>query len=293
MSDVLSIQTIINELPIKYFAESPIYEKFCDAVQKVQKCQESIYVFSSNTEDGKLTLLKMGTVMTNGIISKILSGISPKEFTNKDWMDIADKTMEIGVLWEGDKYTLNVFRQYSKYIDFCIEVNKSRGTISDNTVIKIRELTKELDSINDLFEQGEISEPDYVDRSLWICFDAMMKFMAAYTTKVLPSEFSDLIQAVNDYSVQYARLKLYQKEQTLLKEYLAKQKVLDEELKEKYEKYLSELNLYAEQTLNLIQKAYDPNFRYELQNSVELAKYVGVKEEDILDSVGKIDDFFN
>ena len=288
----VSVKDILKDLSMEYFADSPIYLKYCETIEKIQKYQEVLYSLSSQTEDSQLTLLKVGTILTNGIIAKMLCGTSPRDFTKEDWMEISGKTVEMVILWDSEKYTLDVFRRYSKYIDFCIEINEKRGTVSDTAISKIKELTFELNELNELFEHNEIKESDYVDRCLWICFDAMMKFMASYITNKLPTEYSELIQAVSDYTVQYARLKLYKKEQALLQEYLDNQKVLDDTLKGKFELYLVELDNYSKQTIDLINRAFDPQFRYELQNSVELARNVGVKEELILDSIDKIDDFF-
>lgn len=293
MSDFDSnVMEKLKEISLEYLSQTPLGQKICDTVGTIQKFQESICALSSHIEDGKLTLMKMGTILTNGIIAKMLSGKNPKDFTKEDWKDIADRTIEIGVLWDGEKYTLNVFQQYSKYIDFCIEANSRMKTVSERALDRIRELTVELNALNDSFTRGKIQEPDYVERCLWVCFDAMMKFMSAYMTNALPAEYSELIQAISDFSIQYARLKLYKKEQALLEEYFAKQKVLDVELEAKFESYLSEVENCSGQTLDLIHKAFDPNFRYELQNSVELAQRVGVDENDILDSIAKIDDFF-
>ena len=120
----------------------------------------------------------------------------------------------------------------------------------------------------------------------------MMKLLAAYKTSFLPKEYSELFQAVCDFAVQYSRLSLYSKEQALLAEYLEHQCKLDQQLKNKYDMYMAELNERSEHFNRLLDNAFDPDFRNMLRSSVDLARATGVDENQILDSIDKIDDYF-
>lgn len=45
--------------------------------------------------------------------------------------------------------------------------------------------------------------------------------------------------------------------------------------------------------MQLVENAFDPDFANTLKNSVALARAAGVHEDEILDSIDKIDDFFS
>lgn len=68
---------------------------------------------------------------------------------------------------------------------------------------------------------------------------------------------------------------------------------MDDELKEKYDEYISELEEKTKQFNKLLNKAFDPDFRNILISSVDLAKEAGIEEDKILDSMEKIDDYFS
>ena len=106
------------------------------------------------------------------------------------------------------------------------------------------------------------------------------------------SDYADLAQAAAAFTFEYGRLKLLQNEQTLLTEYLSQQKQLDEDLDRKYESYRIQIEANQKQFDQLIDNAFDPGFRNTLRDSVALAKAAGVKEEEILDSMEKVDSFF-
>ena len=109
---------------------------------------------------------------------------------------------------------------------------------------------------------------------------------------VAGQEYIDLAQAVSMCAFEYGRLMLYKREQAILAEYIEKQYQLDEELTEKFGAFKAELKTDSDRFNELVDQAFEPGFRESLKSSVELAKAAGVKQEEILDSVEKIDSFF-
>ena len=80
--------------------------------------------------------------------------------------------------------------------------------------------------------------------------------------KGLP-EYYELLHATTMFAFEYSRLKLSSKEQELLEEYIEKQYIPDEELQAKLDEF-----------------------------NAELARAAGVEEDEILNSVEDIDEFF-
>ncbi len=291
----MSEKSLIKEITMEYIKSFPVYDEIKKYMEMVGQLQEAICIASSGNDDKTMLLIRIGTVLSLSIAGKMgTNGKMPEEFEREDWEDIAQAVLEYGVLMDGEKYTEFVFELYARYIEKCVEINKKELSISAQEEIKA--LADELRDLTRSLNKGQFSEADYVDRCLWVCFEAMIKLWASYGSGLLPEKlkkYGDLIPATADYAVQYARLKMYSKEKAILEEYLNNQEILTNELQAKLDVYIAELSGVSEQFNNLIKDAFDPNFRDKLMASVNLAKAAGVDEEIILDSEDKIDEFFN
>ena len=85
----------------------------------------------------------------------------------------------------------------------------------------------------------------------------MIKCLAAYAGCFTGEELGELIQAGSMLAFEYGRLKLYQKEQALLDEYLQNQYLLDEQLQIKLDAYLNELREETEYFNNINEEVKD------------------------------------
>lgn len=286
----MQISDVVNDMAIDYLSEMPIYDRVKNDLESIYKYQEAIYVLANDAEHTDTNTLRVGTILAFSIIGKIIQGKDPHDFSPEDWRDIADNVADYGVFMDGQKYTEFVFNLFAAYIVFSVDINKE--SITEISAAEIKGLSTEIKTLTSRLDNGEINEPDYVDRCLWVSFEAMIKLLAAYKTRALCPEYAGLIQAVADFSVQYGRYKMYERELDLLDGYLEGQKVLDKELEEKYNSYLVILQAESDEFNNLIEHAFSDNFEEMLKNSVSLAQKAGVDKEKILDSAQKIDSFF-
>ncbi len=287
----MEIEEVVKQISISYLEKLPVYEQLEKYFYQIRNVQEIVCSSDADCDNDELQMIKKGTILSLVIVSKMARGSDPRKFTDKEWGQIAGEVQKQENILDGQKYSVYVFETYAKYIDVSIKIWNS--FFSDRVVEEIKGLSAELKELTSSFLSGEFAEADYIEKGLWICFEAMIKLLSAFFTSPLPGEYPELFQSAADFAVQYARLSIYRKEQELLELYLKGQKVLDDELQKKFEEYVSELKTQAEQFNSLIDKAFDPNFRRELRYSLELARSAGVKEEDILDSVGKVDDYFS
>ncbi len=292
----LDLKEQLKDITIEYLLKTPVAGELQNALQKVnevlakkEKAKEVI-VTLINDEDDALKLMKIGTVLAMNICYRMAQGQNPKDFSRDDWEEIASLVVEKGIMRDPAEYTVSVFECYARYIDFCIKAQK--GVISDKYLDEIYKLEEELTEKTEQFKNGAITEPNYVEDSLWICFEAMVKLLSSYMTIPLATEYGELIQAICDFTVQYGRCRMYAKEQALLQEYLDNQRILDEELQAKFNAYIVELNSEADNFGMLIDNAFASDFRTTLQNTVEMALAAGVDEKQILSSIDKVDDFF-
>ena len=132
----------------------------------------------------------------------------------------------------------------------------------------------------------------YTEECLWVSLDAMTKCMAAYISCFTGEELGELIQSASMLAFEYGRLKLYQKEQALLDECLQNQYLLDDQLQTKFNAFKRELQEESEKFNDLLERAFDSDFRAALIGSVGIAREVGVNEDEILHSAEEIDAFF-
>ncbi len=287
----MELEEIIKQLSLEYLENTSAYEQLEQYLRQFEKVQEAAYVVAYESETTDLNILKIGTILSFEIITRIARGYDVQEFAKEDWNEIAEKVLDYTIIKEGQEYTVFVFDLYAGYIDFSLEVRKAM--FSEKSIREIEGLSSELRSLTESFKAGEMSEPDYVDAGLWICFDAMIKLLFAYFTSPLDKEFAEFVQSIGDFAVQYARLSMYREEQELLTLYLQRQGELDEELQQKYQDYIREVEERSEQFNNLVEKAFDPDFRNVMKYSAELARYTGVGEDEILDSIEKVDNYFS
>ena len=145
-------------------------------------------------------------------------------------------------------------------------------------------------------QKKTITEPAYVEECLWLSLEGMMKLLSSLLSSKLEVLMGDgygqLTEAVSQLAFEYGRYVLYARENEMLDEYLQYQYELDEQLKNRYTAYMEEVNRQRERFESLIDDAFNPNLRDSLMQSAALAREAGVKEEEILRTMGDIDDFF-
>ena len=284
----------IKDIAIEYFLQVKTGEKFKQAMKTIESFQEMLMTLSYWTERKELLLLKAGTVLVLSLFGKFCQKHSLKFLTEEDWADILKNVSKYGIVMDGAHYSEMVFRLYADYIDvsvLCIEKLASKENIED-----IKKLAKEIRNTSEKFSNGKIREPEYVEKCLWLCLEAMIKLMSAtlYSSigKVSGEEYQRLAEAVTAFGFEYGRLALYKKENAVLQECLDNQKQLDSALDSQYREYLSELEKEATRFNSLIENAFSPEFENMFVGSVELARNAGVIETEIIRTEEDADGFF-
>ena len=280
----------LHSLLIEELAASPAGEKLDQVMGVVESVQRHMAALHEKQGEGKLTLLKVGTVFQLFLVDTLASGKQPDQMTEEDWKGIASKVSKYAILEEEQCYSEFVFSMYADYIDLSAKV-VSKGASEEN-VKAIREIAKTLRENGSQLRAGTLSEPLYVEACLWLSLEAMIKLLSTSLTVVIREEFGQLAQAVSQMAFEYGRYVLYAKEQRILTEYLQNQRVLDERLQKEYDAFLAELKEQADDFRALIDDAFSPDIQTALHNSAELARAAGVKEEEILKTTEDVDAIF-
>ena len=284
------IEHYAKQIALEQLMKMPVGEKLQQALQIIQSVQEHWAALSEKEESARVTGVKAVTILTLAVLKKIAGGKSPSSFDTADWKELACAVSEYTVLLDGEKYSVFVFQLYEKYIHASATWLKRRAP--SETVEAIEKLAGELHSKEVLFNSGDISEMMYTEDCLWISLEAMVKLIAVTASLVSDQQASEFVQALASCAFEYGRLMLYQKEQTLVNQFIESQYHLDKELEEKYAAYLAELERKSEQFYILVDQAFAPDFRTAFLHSILLANAAGVKEADILSSTEDIDSFF-
>lgn len=284
--ELTPVVDLIKDISISSLLNTQTGQDINHLYEIYKRFQQEMYALMTIEDPKGLASLKIGTVLVWSVISKLFSNKDKKisSFTEDDWKEIATAVSELAVKPDGQAYTEWVFSMYSEYI------RSSANLILSDRKNAVLALADELDSEKSKLHDGQISESRYVEDCMWICLESMVKLLSSVIS--ITGANGEKAQAIADFLVQYGRLMLYKKEQALLDEYLENQRVLDEVLKAEFENFKKELIEIAEKINSLIVNAYDPDIRVSLQNTAKLARVAGVPEEEILDTIEKIDDFF-
>lgn len=280
----------LADFNIENLLHHPIMQELDRIKDTFLNVQETILKLSEDDTDANTTAVKSGTVFVFALIGKITSGRLPNEFTREDWTEIANEVMERAVIEEDRSYTEYVFQLYADYLDTMATALGER--ISGKVTDSIHSLAREIREESKKLREEQISEPDYVEKCLWIALEGVVKLIAATAASAGGSELTEFTAAVGSLSVQYGRLMMYQKEQAFVDKLLKHQHQLDDELQREYEQYAKEVEANSEYFKSLIEDAFSPDIRDRLLGSVSLAKEAGVREEDILQTEDDIDSFF-
>ena len=285
------IEDIIKDVTFEYIQNSELGEKLQPAFQSLQKAQEAAYAYVNDDSSDELKKIRIGTMLTFSILRKCISGKSISQFDSKDWNEIAASVVEYAVIQGDERYSIRIFSMYADYVDASANLLESQGVNLDKCDA-IRALSEKVRFLTDEFVQQNISEVDYTEQCLWILLEAMIKLLSAYTNIFIADDKAEFIENAAMFAFEYGRYTLYKQEQEMLQLYLEHQCLLDNELEQKLADYKIALKRKQDEFNKLIEDAYSPDIMNRLKASVDVAKNVGVDENEILDTVDKVDDFF-
>ena len=285
---------LANGLTLDFLENTPAGSMLQSAISTYSKVQTLLLRLSSAEDEGSLTALKIGTVLTEAFLEKFLQGKAPQDLTRADLAVIADRVTDFAVLMDGRDYSIFVFEQYARYIEFSAKLLAARSDArSTDQIGSILAVSQEIRNNSRKLHDGEISEPEYIEDCLWLSLEAILKCFSAYVscTTATP-EFGMLAQSISMLAFEYGRLMACKKEQAVLDASLKSQQQLDEDLSEEFEAFKNRLEAEEAQFTELIANAFAPDFRDLLRSSAALASAAGVKEEDVLRTANDIDRFF-
>lgn len=285
------IEEMINGLTLDYLKNTEVGGKLQKAMAGLEKAQEVAMAYVKDDSPDKLKTMKIGTVLTLSVIMKMADGKPINKFSDQDWKDVALDVADFAIMPDGQQYSVSVFLAYAKYVDVSVEVLEARG-VSSEKCESIRTIADKVRNLSDQLKAGSISEVDYTEQCLWLLLEAMIKLIATYNRLLIGEDLAEFTENVAMFAFEYGRYSLYKQEQAILQEYLEHQCDVDMELGQKLSAFREEFRERSKEFEILVSAAFDVDISKRLKSTVDLAKKAGVDENEILDSVDKVDEFF-
>ncbi len=285
------IEAAIKELSLDYLKDIGIVANLQKAMDLYKKAQEIAIAYVNDDSPENLKQMRIGTVLVFAVISKVAAGTPIKSFTQDDWKDIVSKVSEYAIFIDPQQYSVGVFSVYANYIDLSVKFLLDGGAPEDKCA-NISGIVQNIRMMADELQKGNISESRYTEECLWLSLEAMIKLICAYNIAAWGSDIGEFAESVAILSFEYGRYMLYKQEQALLTEYLNHQREVDEELNARFASFCDDMRARQSEFEDLITNAFSQDIKARLKATIDIARDIGVSEEEILDSTEKIDDFF-
>ncbi len=128
-----------------------------------------------------------------------------------------------------------------------------------------------------------------------VCLDAAISALSSFAGQVLipvPVLGAVVGNAVGTMLYQISKDNLSSKEQEMIEKYLLEINDLGKDLQKKYKEFLNELSDNMTLFMSILDRAFAPDIRIAFEGSIQLAKQMGVPEEEILDTKDKVISYF-
>ena len=286
------IEDMVKDITLDYLQNSKLGDKLDVALRAYEKAEEAANAFVHDESDNSVKIMRIGTMLTFAIISKLKSKRSFKDFDEKDWTEIAESVVQYAIIEAAERYSMRIFCMYADYIDASVDLLR-KANCSEKKCTAIQALSDEIRTLTEDFQAEKMSEVDYTERCLWILLEAMIKLLTAFGGTFMSEEAAEFVESVSMFAFEYGRYRLYKQELELLDLYLTHQYELDDELEQKLAEYKEALEHEQREFELLVEDAFSTDFSKRLKASVDVARNVGVSDDEILIGVQMIDEFFN
>jgi hypothetical protein len=227
------------------------------------------------------SIVEGATALCMSISQKIKTGKRISDFDKDDWMDIADDTGK-GIVTGGVR-GVSIY-MLTNYTATPAAVASSLVTASVGIA----------DQAN-LYRKGIISEQQFIENSELLSLDVSVSALSSLLGQVIipiPVLGAVIGNTVGTVIYKVAKDGLDDKEQEIFKSYIDSIDATEIELNEKYKRCKDTLAKDMDRYMDILNLTYSADVVKVFNGSVEMAKYMGVPSNEILDSKEKIDSYF-
>lgn len=225
--------------------------------------------------------LEGGTAFVSSILNIKNSGKRLAQFTEEDWKYVAKETGTGIIKGEIRGYTVYGLTNYTK----------TPAAVANAFCTSAFGVAEQLY----LLRNNSISENQFWSNSESLCLDATVSALSSVIGQVLvpvPVLGAIIGNSVGMLIFENVRTVLNKNEYQKLSGYIKELDCLKTKLEEEYQKEVNMLQIELNNYLNLLIKAFNPDYELALEGSVELAISNGIKDEDILKNINDINNYF-
>lgn len=214
------------------------------------------------------------------IRKKVKSGKSIRDFTADDWSEICKKT-GLGTVKGGIRgisiYALTNYTATPAAVANAL-VTASFGIAQQAYLLK----------------EGKISQEDFIRNSEELCVDVSVSALSSFIGQAIipvPVVGAVIGNTIGNLIYQTAKENMKKQDKQLIKSYIQEIEALSQSLDAQYKQYVKQINLAMKEYFLILEDAFAVDCVQAFDGSIQLARYIGVSEEDILKTIDEIDDY--
>lgn len=252
-----------------------------------QSIRNEAYLKSKPTlsEGAKVTTISAGieggTTFIMSIIEVRKTGKKINEFATEDWKKIVEKS--------GDSFMKGGVRGASIYA--LTNYTATPAAVANSLVTASFGIAEQANKLRN----RNISEEEFLLNSEVICLDTTVSALSSYVGQALipiPVLGAVIGNTVGNVMYQIAKKGLNKYEQEMIQQYMKEIERLNCKLDKQYLALLKQLETDLNKYFDLLDVAFACNYKVALDGSAYLARYLGLRDEELLHNTSEIDYYF-
>lgn len=228
------------------------------------------------------SVIEGGTTFVSLIIKKKKEKKFIKNFTVEDWQEIIKKS--------GISTVKGGVRGASLY--FFTNYTKTPSAVSNALTTSAFGVAEQFY----LYKKGRITENELLENSELLYLDASVSAISSVLGQaIIPIPIIGVIigNTIGLKMYEVAKNNFKANEQKIIQKYCEEIKILEKDLLDEYNIFIKKIKQEVYLYMEILEKLYSTNVQEIFEGSIEIAKFYGIPNDEILDSKGKIDSYFN
>lgn len=208
------------------------------------------------------------------------SGKSIKDFTTDDWAEICKKS-GLGTVKGGVRgisiYALTNYTATPAAVANAL-VTASFGIAQQAYLLK----------------EGKINQEDFLRNSEELCIDVSISALPSFIGQVIipvPVVGAVIGNTIGNLIYQTGKDNLKRQDKLLIKRYIQEIKNLSQSLDNQYKQYVEQINVAMKEYFLILEDAFAVDCIQALDGAIQLARYIGVSEDEVLKTIEDIDEY--
>ncbi len=214
------------------------------------------------------------------IRKKVKSGKSIRNFTVDDWSEICKKS-GLGTV-KGATRGISIYA-LTNYTATPAAVANALVTASFGIAQQAY-----------LLKEGKITQEDFIRNSEELCVDVSVSALSSFIGQAIipvPVVGAVIGNTIGNLIYQMAKESMNKQDKQLIKRYIQEIEALSQSLDAQYKQYVNLINVAMKEYFSILEDAFAVDCVQAFDGSIQLARYVGIHEGEILKTIEDIDDY--